>query len=181
MPRQKDPAWASHTVVIEKEENKAGIAVTVKGWKCRYCKKYFWNHALMRLFEHLTFDSAMCTSGIDPCSRLQVEDSVIDAARSACLDKAIAKSSEKKRVAESDEVEAAGDRERAEKVQSKLHNTTVEVCEVNGALADFFDGLGIAHAKVCVAPVKIVISHSARLLGRRKGPADTAIHAKILG
>ena len=141
MPRQKDPAWASHTVVIEKEENKAGIAVTVKGWKCRYCKTYFWNHALMRLFEHLTFDSAMCTSGIDPCSRLQVEDSVIDAARSACLDKAIAKSSEKKRVAESDDVEAAGDRERAEKVQSKLRNKTVEVCEVNGALADFFDGL----------------------------------------
>ena len=36
MGRTADPAWDEHTNVVTKEESKAGIAVTVKGWKCEY-------------------------------------------------------------------------------------------------------------------------------------------------
>ena len=52
---------------------------------------------------------------------------------------------------------------RAAKVhtQSKMRYKTVETCEVDGALSDFFDGLGIAHSKIdsplakkCFAAIK---------------------------
>ena len=64
--------------------------------------------------------------------------------------KAINKTAKRGREKESRDVEEAGDKERAALVQSRMKSKfkPVDTCEVNGALSDFFDGLGIAHNKV---------------------------------
>ena len=34
MPPKADPVWEKHTEDVTKEEEKAGIIITVKGWMC---------------------------------------------------------------------------------------------------------------------------------------------------
>ena len=147
MPRVENPAWEEHTAAVDKQEQKAGILVVVKGWKCNYCSKSFWNRQLDRLLGHLSCDKALC-SKIQPCSVAAVPEEVRDAIRSELAVKANVNASAAKRKAQSADVENAGDAERARLVQGRLRHQTVEVCQVNAALSDFFDGLGIAHSKV---------------------------------
>ena len=35
MPLKGDPAWDAHTTDVTKEDLKAGIPVTIKGWNCK--------------------------------------------------------------------------------------------------------------------------------------------------
>ena len=60
------------------------------------------------------------------------------------------KSVKRGREKESRDVEQADDKERAALVQNRMKSTSKsgETCAVNGALSDFFHGLGIAHNKV---------------------------------
>ena len=76
-----------------------------------------------------------------------------DAIRSELALKANMNTSAAKRKAQSADVDNASDAERARLVQCWLRHHTVKACQVNAALPDFFDGLGIAHSKVknCVA------------------------------
>ena len=120
----------------------------MKNWKCNHCKGSFWNISLERLFEHLTCLSILCTSGILPCDIQLVPEQTRTHARSFLALQREKKQSGEKREAQSNDVEEADDRDRTEKVQSKLREKTVEACEVDNALSDWFDGLGVAHAKV---------------------------------
>ena len=69
-----------------------------------------------------------------------------DAIRSELTVKANVNASAAKRKAQSADVENAGDAERVRLIQGLMRHHTVEVCLVNAASSDFFDGLGIAHS-----------------------------------
>lgn len=144
----RDDAWEKHTTSIEKEDKKAGITVTVKGWKCNHCNGEFWNSALQRLFEHLTCDAALCKAGISPCNMAKVPEAVRDNARSQVMTKAENKNQGEKRKAMAADIAAEAGRDRAEQIQGRIRGKTVETCEVDAAICDFFNGHGIADAKV---------------------------------
>ena len=63
MPPKADPAWGMHTQDVTKEELKGGIRVSVKGWKCWYCSKCFYNKNVKRLLVHLCGDRIGRDSG----------------------------------------------------------------------------------------------------------------------
>jgi hypothetical protein len=147
-----DPAWAKHTVGLSKEEEKAGMMVTVKGWTCRYCSKNFWNKNLKRLLAHLCGDrdAGLSSGAAELCSEetLPISDETKAEYKAKLTVKDKTATAKRQRAAESSGAEAAADKERAAQVQSRMKSKTVETCEVDGALSDFFDGLGIGHSKV---------------------------------
>ena len=57
--------------------------------------------------------------------------------------------------------------ERARLVQGRMRHQTLEVCQFNPALSDFFDGLGIAHPKV---------SHCVAAFQQENGPLGAPLH-----
>ena len=149
MPPAADPMWGKHAKETTKEEAKAGIMVTVKGWKCNHCSKSFWNKDLKRLLAHLSGDASVCTTA-ELCSEatMPISEETKAGCKAKLAMKAAKKTEKRAREAESASAQAADERERAENIQSRLKNKTVEACEVDGALSDVFDGLGLAHNKV---------------------------------
>jgi len=148
MPKSADPAWEEHTSETSKVVEKAGIDTTVKGWVCNHCDETVWNRNLQRLLCHLSGDAERCVGErITPCTK--VEQDVRDEMAARLDAKAAVKAGNTKRKSELNELADEADGERATLVQSRMvRGKPAEVIEVNGALSDMFDGLGIAHNKV---------------------------------
>ena len=181
MPRASDPAWAAHTKEVTKEETKAGIVVTIKGWTCTYCSKDFWNRNLFRLLAHLCGDRELCKEG-ELCS--EATKPISATTKETCVAKLTLKSTKRTekraREEESHEAESVGDNERAEKVQSRIKTKTVDACKVDGALSDLFDGLGIAHNKVNHPLFKRFFSAAMNAPPDYKLPSDRTLGGTIM-
>lgn len=149
MPKA-DAAWDKHTTAAHKEvEKDSGITVKVNGWECNYCDGQFWNRNLDRLRRHLTGDQQQCKGcRITPCADapedVRKEMTATLAGRQALADSAA------KRKATSEEIADEFGQNRAKQIQQKMvaKRKSVSSLEVDGALSDMFDGLGIAHNKV---------------------------------
>ena len=94
-----------------------------------------------------------------------------DAIRSELAMNAKANASAAKRKAQSADVENAGGADRARPVQGRMRHQTVEVCQVNAALSDLFDGQGIAHSKV---------KHGVATYSQENGPLGAPLHTLLL-
>ena len=144
MVRTKDAIW-DQTTPVTKSVTRAGMEVTQTGWRCNHCDKDFWANSKTRALMHLSGDALLC-DGVDVCKK--VPEDVSAAAKAQLIVDATKKTLGGKRSAEDAAVAARSDVERAGQMQTRLRGSTVETCEVNGALSDFFDGCGIAHEKV---------------------------------
>lgn len=145
----ENEAWAAHTAAVSKEEVKGSITVIKKGWTCNYCDTTYWNHDLKRLRVHLTGDQLQCRGcKIAPCTAAP-ED--VQADMTAMLASSHAQAGAvAKRKSTNEELADEAAQGRAQFIQRKIPNCrkTVDTIEVDGAILDMFDGLGIAHAKV---------------------------------
>ena len=149
MPKA-DAAWDKHTTAAQKEvEKDSGITVKVNGWECKYCDGQFWNKNLDRLRRHLTGDQQQCKGcRITPCTDapedVRKEMTATLAGRQALADSAA------KRKATSEEIADEFGKNRANQIQQRMvaKRKSVSDLEVDGALSDMFDGLGIAHNKI---------------------------------
>ena len=149
MPKA-DAAWDKHTTAAHKEvEKDSGITVKVNGWECKYCDGQFWNKNLDRLRRHLTGDQQQCKGcSITPCpdapEDVRKQMTATLAGRQALADGVA------KRKATSEEIADEFGKNRANQIQQRMvaKRKSVSDLEVDGALSDMFDGLGIAHNKV---------------------------------
>jgi hypothetical protein len=148
-PPRRTPRWAKHTQDVTNDDHKSGILVTIKGWKCLYCSRSFWNSNVKRLLAHLSGDRDACVAAM-LCS--EEKNPIAEATKAECKATLTMKgktaNAKRARADESLGAEATDDRERACLVQSRVKSKMVEACEVDGALSDLFDGLGMAHAKL---------------------------------
>ena len=145
MPPKRDKAWTEHTTSTEQTVDRKGIEVLIKGWQCNHCKETYWNTSLQRLLMHLTAEAIRCDK-IAPCTKAPAEVRADAVARLTVADEK--KATAKRRADSQSGVADAQDAQRAVKVQQRLKTKTVEACEVDGALSDFFDGAGLGHSLV---------------------------------